>query len=248
MKMAVQISKGKSKAYVKLLVYSDQGIGKTTFAVSGKGHPEIDEILLVNIDKGELSIEDKNIDMATIGLKEDGSSSKSIVKDLEDVIFAIVAKKPGFEKYKTVVIDTITELQARDLEDLSEGKDQFSQLIYGKSTKKVKRLCALIRDAPLNIILTAQVKRIYEGPPDAKKLVEIRPDVTASACDAIMAAVNFVWYLYVPAESKKRTMVTKNMGIVRGKTRSAEFQNIIGEKLEDPNLADLYTKLLKVTE
>lgn len=247
--MAIQITKTKSKPYMKLLVYSDQGIGKTTFAVSGKGHPELDEILLVNIDKGELSIEDKNIDKASIGTNPDGTSSKSIVKDLEDIIFAIVSKKPGFEKYKTIVVDTITELQAKDLEDIADGKDQFSQLIYGKDTKKIKRLCGLIRDCPLNIILTAQVKRIIDGPtPETKKLVEIRPDITASACDSLMAAVNFVWYLYVPADTKKRTLVTKNLGIVRGKTRNDKFQQLITEKVEDPNLADLYTKLLKVSE
>jgi phage nucleotide-binding protein len=247
--MTVQIQSKKSKPYIKAVIYADQGIGKTTLSVSGKGHPDLDEILLVNIDKGELSIDGMDIATATIGTDEKGVSTKSIVKDLEDVIYAILNKKPGFEKFKTVVVDTISELQSKDLEDVSGGREIFTQQDYGKSTKKLKKLCALIRDVPLNIILTAQVKRIYDGAEkENRKLVEIRPDITESAGNAIMAAVNFVWYLYVPEATKERTLITKNMGIVRGKTRNPKFQEMLGDKVEKPNLASMYEKLLKATE
>lgn len=246
--MTVQIQTKRSKPYLKAIIYSDQGIGKTTLAVSGNKHPELAETLLVNIDKGDLSIDGMNIDMATIGTDASGASTKSIVKDLMDIVIACLTKKPGFEKYKTIVVDTITELQAKDLEDISNGREMLTQQDYGKSTKKLKAFCALIRDAPINIILTAQVRRVMDGPQEAKKLTEIRPDITEAACNSIMAAVNFVWFLYVPEATKERTLITKNTGVVRGKTRNEKFQTLIGEKVERPNLAEIYDKLLKATE
>lgn len=243
--MPIKINKPtKSKPFLKALIYSEQGDGKTTLAASCKGMPDFDEVLLINIDKGDLSIRNAGIDWARIGIDENGISTKSIIKDLEDIVFSIVARKPGFEKYKTIIVDTLTELQTQDLEDIAGHKERISQPDYGQDTKKLRKICSLIRDVPLNVILTAQVKKIYEGPPDALKLTEIRPALTESAAKAFMEAVDHVWFLYVNPD-KKRIMVTNKQGVVKAKTRNADFQALLGDKLESPTMVGIYDKLLK---
>lgn len=245
--MPIAISKLSKKKPFKALIYSEQGDGKTTFAASCKGLPDFDEVLLVNIDKGDLSISDLDIDQARIGIDpETGLSTKTIVKDLEDLVFQILGKKNGLGKYKTLIIDTLTELQTQDLEDIAGAKDQISQPDYGKDTKKLRKICSLIRDVPLNIILTAQVRKVYEGQ-ENPKLVEIRPSMTESAAKAFMEAVDYVWFLYVDPTGK-RQLVTKKTGVVKAKSRGKKFQEIIGEKVENPNLPELYAKLQKVME
>lgn len=238
----------KAKPFLKALIYSEQGVGKTSLAISGKGHPDLDDILVINVDKGELSIRDHDVVFADIGKDEHGISTKTIVKDLEDIIFAILTKKQGYGNFKTIVIDTLTELQNQDMEDIAGSKEAATLPDYGKDTKKLKRICTLVRDVPLNIIITAQVKKMMDGPTlETQKITEIRPMLTSSVGDAIMAAVNFVWYLYVDPKGK-RQLVTKNLGVVRGKTRNPKFQELLGDKVEDPNLTTIYNQLLKATE
>lgn len=246
-KLYKQYKQSKQKPYLKALIYAKPGLGKTTLAASCLDHPELNDVLFINIDKGLLSIADREVTVAEIGIDESGVSTGNIVKELEDILFKIVAKQPEYAKFKTVVIDSATELQVHNLEDISKGKNQITQPDYGKDSKALKKVASALRDMPLNVIITALAKSRFDGPEDAKKLVEIGPALTASVSEALMAAVNFVWYLGLDPKSGNRILLTREMGVIRAKTRNQKFQEMIGDKIENPNLAVLYTKLLEAT-
>jgi phage nucleotide-binding protein len=244
-------SNTKSKQFLKALIYSDPGVGKTTLAATANQHPDLKQTLLVNIDKGDLSLEDESlkVDKVTIGVDDNGISTKSIITDLETVLINVSTKKPGWDKYSTVIVDTVTHLQEKDLLDIAAGKDLFSQQDYNKSTTKIKKLCAIIRDAQCHIILTAQVSRVYEGDkPENRKLVQIRPDITAKASDALQQAVNFVWFLTREKDSPDRALYTAPQGIIRAKTRNGKFAELLGQKIVKPSIPDIYNKMLKAME
>lgn len=246
--MTIKLYKqARSKPNFKALIYAKPGMGKTTLAASAADHPDFNDVLFINIDKGSLSIAERDITFAQIGIDEDGKSTNNIVKELEDILFKIVAKQSGYEKFKTVIIDSATELQGRNLEDISKGKEQITQPDYGKDSKALKKIASCLRDMPLNVIITALAKSTFSGKDDNKVLTEVAPALTASVSEALQAAVDFVWYLGLDKDAK-RIMLTKQTGVIRAKTRNAKYQELLGDKVEDPTIPELYAKLLKAVQ
>lgn len=249
MKKPYKIKHDKPK--VKLLLYGGPGRGKTFFAAEAQGNPDLADVLFVNIEGGLLTVSDRDVTAIDIGKNDDGSSNHNIIGDLEKVVWALATKQPGYDTVKTVVVDSVSELQTRDLEDLvkNAGKhdiDVREQRDYGIDTNRLKRVLRQLKDLNLNVIFTAIYKEITN---DSGKVIEICPALTDKVKEALMAYVDFVWYLYTEGEGKdqKRILLTEQKGLFRAKTRNKAFYELIGQKIENPKFSELYAKLCKVT-
>lgn len=243
---------------LKPLVYADAGIGKTSLAATAAKHPDMSPVLILNLEGGLLSV--AGID----GLAEVPISNSA---ELEEAYWALKQKKPGFDRYKTVVIDSGTVLANRVLVewvdrnqqratrrgrgDADRTLDDIQLEDYGKMTAQIRRLLAWFYDLPYHVICTALAKTVYP-PTDPNSKVdsrllqpaEIRPDFTDKLGGQIMGIFDHVWYMYTDGEGS-RYMLTQPSGIYRAKTRGRYFSAAIGNPVANPDLSVLYSTLLE---
>jgi phage nucleotide-binding protein len=243
--------------YVNALIYSDPGLGKTTLAASAADHPEMGEVLFLNFEGGLLSIKGKR------GVKIRDVRS---VDDVEDSFWAVVQKRKGYERIRTVVIDSGTELQGINLEQIAakafkkkrgkrETADQLFQEDYGKDTQRLKRVFRWFRDGDFNFIVTAHAKRLFEkkGENSEPKLVGVQPAFTNKLGTSLCGFVDFVWYMYKDDESDTRWLLTREHEEFYAKTRGIKFSTALGPRVqlaipgksEGHTIATLYDLMLK---
>jgi hypothetical protein len=130
--------------YAKVVLYGPPGSGKTTAATTWP------EPLFLSAESGLLSVRDKNIDVWTIDQWE----------DLEE---AFTFLRQGEHKYKSVVIDSLTEVQkklneyiVRKFPTVKRGYDDLaSESDWGANIDKMRKLCRAFRDLPMNVVFIA---------------------------------------------------------------------------------------------
>lgn len=249
----------------KALIYGTAGIGKTKFAVEAFGHKDLRDVLVLNREGGLLTVADSSDEFMKVdlGVDDEGNPNNRTVQDLEDVFWSIMRKSPGFETVKTVVIDSASEIQVADLQELvainkkteKPGRDidEIFQADYGKDTARLRRVFRMFRDAPFNVVFTALVTEVQ---PKAARLtenrnkdfepVEVRPALTQKLSESLMGYVDFCWYMYLDDDGN-RAFLTQPSGPYKAKTRNPRFAEAIGKKVTNPSLPDLYDLLVKST-
>jgi hypothetical protein len=242
---------GTRKRYMKGVIWSPPGVGKTTFVASGADHPDIGKILIVNIEDGLLSLPDNdNIMVVDIGMDEKGNKVPDIARHLEDLLDEVLAPEPKepWKDVKTIVIDSWSDFQTKSLQDIltSDGKakdiDMLEQKHYGKDTNREKRLMSLLRQAKKNVLFTAIAKtnKDKEG-----NIIEVLPALSDKVAETLVSYVDFSWYLFEDKGTIKA--LTRPRSRIRAKTRRDDIAEAIGEvfTLEKgkPNLAIVYDKM-----
>lgn len=229
-------------------IYGRAGSGKTTLAST---FPK--PILLLDIrDKGTDSIADiKGIDVIEI----------ESLDDIEDIYYMLKDRT----KYKTVVFDTVTEMQKIVMKQVVEGKKKSTDRLgdWGTMAKRdwgdvagiMNKWISDFRDLPLEVVFLAQerVKNIDEDEDDDNQLTpEVGPAVMPSIALTLNAAVNVIGNMFI--RMRRTTKHVKGKRVVKEepmyclrvgpnpiyttklrKPRSAEAPPYI----EDPTFADI---------
>ena len=220
---------------MNILVYGEAGVGKTTFAAGAQDIPAMRDTLFLNLEKGLKSVADRP-DISAVDVDDPGL--------VEDVYQAFKRDDAQVSGFKTLVIDSIGELQELDLEKRAAKKGGKRTMdMYGDSTAYFKRLFRQLRDLQgLNVILLAQTTQRVDD--STGKVSEIYPNLTAKLATNVMAYQDAVWFLYTrqlkDSGTQQRVMLTEPVGAYKAKTRGKAFAEALGGKVEDPNLADLY--------
>ena len=245
----------KNQATMNIIIYGAQGVGKTVLGGSAQDHPDLAPVLFVNIEGGLKSIAARG----DIDAEDVGSTA-----ELEELFWKLANKDPEYAKYRTVVIDSVTELQTLNLEEIvakavasKTGKnanrttaDEVWMDDYGKSTVQLKRLLRWFKDLPINVIITALPKKVYpKGKKDEdKEPSEILPSLTSKLGDSLMGYVDYVWYMFSEERENDeviRYILTRDKGVYRAKTRGMNFSEAMGPVVTNPNMKDLYDLFLK---
>lgn len=246
------------KPTLNALIWGPPGVGKTVLAATCAEHPDLGPALVLNIEGGLLSLGTrKNVESVEV---------KSF-EQLEGYFWKITSKQKPYDKFKTVILDSATELQTLSIEGVVRAEVEKSRLKgdnkrasvdeifvgdYGKDSARLKRVFRWFRDAPVNVIFTALSKDVLgktTAQNEEPKLLSVEPWLTSKLGQALMGYVDFVWYLNVSKVEGptlgKRCLLTRDVGLYKGKTRGVNFSKALGEVVVEPNLATLYDLLLK---
>ena len=233
---------------LKMLVYGDPGVGKTVLAATAMAVPSLREVLFINVESGILSITDAE----EIGVPElpDIKDFNSF-KELEDIFLFLVTQPHG---YKTVVVDSLSELQKYNLDSIVGEKmgkasksgqtrtspDDIWQEDYGESTQNMRRVVRRFRDLPMNVIFTCHAVTSQD---ESKKEV-IRPALTPKLCTSVEGYVDVVGYLYTKEvvttdgeESLVRKLLVQPYGKFHAKDRSPGGR--LGTVIEQPTMTEI---------
>lgn len=176
---------------VSMLVYGRSGTGKTTFSTS---FPK--PILLIDVrEEGTDSV--RNVEGVDV-------ISVTEWDDIERLYWYL---ESGKSKYKSVIIDTITQCQdlavAKILKE--ENKDFVTQPVWGRVAGLMKQWIVNYRDLPLNSLFIAQ-DRTSQLELDAEEdqlIPEIGPQVIPSVAKTLNAAVKVIGQSYIYEVAKR---------------------------------------------
>ncbi|KKM73036.1 hypothetical protein LCGC14_1414500 [marine sediment metagenome] len=130
---------------LKMVVYGNSGVGKTTFASTAP------KPIILSAEAGLLSIADKDIDVISIDKWTDLHDAFDYLKNAK-------------HDYKTVVLDSLTELQKKHQDHLvGASEKQMTQQQWGINIEVLRKTCRAFRDLPMNVILIALASEIEQN-------------------------------------------------------------------------------------
>ena len=173
----------KQPVHAKLLIYGEQGTGKTTFAGTAEG-----PILFVDCnERGTASIRGQGHKVINI----------SDADQFESLYWYLAS---GEHPFKTVVIDTVSnmmDIAMQKVLDLDEWEGLPIRKHWGQLTQWGKTWFINYRNLPMHVIFLAQLRRIDEEDAgiddDYTRVPMLSPAVRA----ALGAAVDCIGYTYI---------------------------------------------------
>lgn len=205
--------------YLKLLIYGNYGVGKTTLACTAAEVPSMQDVLIINAEAGDLSVADFEgldevtvQDFRTLGRINEYLKQHCRARDEGDVDFLkeSEAKLRGVEpseieeprQYRTVIIDSLTELEAycfnqllgiTDTTRLDEESQSAEWAEYKKNHTMMLRVVRAFRDLPMHVIFTAA----EQFQQDETKRYKYSPDLTGKLSKKIQGFMDMVGYYAV---------------------------------------------------
>ena len=202
--------------YLKMLVYGPYGAGKTYFAGTAADADGFGDVIVLDAEAGSLTLADRdNVDVVRI---KDFSQFARVydflrlhqkyVQEGNDAKLKELQKRfaPGIKKlrkYKTVVIDSITEVQKFCMYKLLGTEIGEVQLdvepnspdwgVWGKATEMMRRLIRTFRDLDMHVIFVAA----EQEKEDELKRTRYLPALPGKLAKEAQGFVDVVGYLRV---------------------------------------------------
>lgn len=196
---------------LNMLLYGRSGTGKTTILGTA---PK--PLLILDVrEKGTTSIRN-NKDTFVLPI--------SNWKDLEEAYWYLVNNE---DKFKSVAIDTVTQLQDYALSEVRGSSDGLvSRKSWGEASSLLKTWIMLFRDLPANVIFTAQDRKTKGQEDDDEEddnsiLPEIGPYVMPSVAKVLNAAVDVIGMTFIREITK--TVKSKTKGAKPTEKKVTEY-------------------------
>lgn len=188
---------------IKALIYGASGTGKTTFA-STAPNP-----IYASAEGGLLSVADKGVSYTDI----------KTVKDLQDLLEYLKTQDHDF---KTVIIDSITEINDIIKAGIEKKSGRPMQLQdWGVVAKKIEGILRGFRELPMHVIIIAQ--ELVEK--DEDKISKILPSLNGKAKDKSAYFMDVVGYLKIEKGTGERTCITSPHHKLASKDRTNKIGN-----------------------
>lgn len=226
--------------------------GKSTLAASASVVEAMSPVLYINAESGIMSVSEDwpgRIDTQKLSVVDFAGMAE--LGNLFDYL--------AFEKhpYCTVVLDSLTELQAfvvsawknklipKDQQGfaLSEEQDKRMGLkVYERSTDQLRGVCRKFRDLPLHVIMVA-----HNDNSDQNGLSVTHPALTPKFRDSLVGYMDIVGFLTTREEAKESEKeVVRLMTCTPKPTRIAKDRSPggkLGGVLTDPTMQEIWARL-----
>jgi phage nucleotide-binding protein len=230
--MKIQNTMNYSSNKLKILIYGESGVGKTSLAKT-----ITDKTLIISAEAGLLSLNDSNIDVIDITQDNDGKpilKEKRIQRLVEAYQYLLTDECK--KKYQWIFIDSLTEISQAMIDSLNvefpERKD--SLVLYGENSKRMNSLIKSFRDIPFyNVVFTA----LPEIDKDENGFRFTTVQMVGSIAKKLPAFFDEVFYLFINDEAERLLLCEKSDKVI-AKDRSGKL-----DRLEKPNLAQIARKI-----
>lgn len=202
----------KKETIINAIIYGESGLGKTSLI---KNLPAEDS-LIINVENGLLSLGDYPVDFV----------DAKTVKDVLDLL-----KQVDMKKYKTVFIDSITELSQNHYTLLKKKYEQIERSenkkpgsmgirLWGDFLEDFSVLFKTLRDLKKNVVAFSLVKEHEDS-----GIVEKLPDVYGKSSKRIVAWFDECLYMHMNKENERKFLTEKANNIM-AKDRSGKLDKV----------------------
>lgn len=220
-----------------MLFYGDSGTGKTTLAGSADKVPAMRPVLFVDIEGGTESLRHSYPEVDTVRV-----TTWKEMQNLYNVLYE------GGTGYKTVVLDSLTEIQKFNMYTIMEAvvqkrpdldQDVPSMREWGKNLEQLRKMVRGFRDLEMHTIFTALNKTDKD---QRTGIVTMKPSLSGKLADEVAAFLDVVCYYYVKQIGDgedtqfKRLLLTQKTDGQVAKDRTGKLPMII----EDPDMSKIY--------
>jgi phage nucleotide-binding protein len=217
-----------------ILIYGEPGVGKTVLSGSAAAVPEMQPVLLVDMEGGTMSLRNTYPNVDTVRVKG--------WADMQKLYNALHDKEV---EYKTVILDSLTEIQKFSMygimrevvaADNSRDPDVPSIREWGKNLEQIRLLVRAFRDLPINVIFTALAMKEKDA---RTGLTLTRPSLTGKLGSEVAAFLDIVVYYYVKnvEGETKRFLLTSGTEKEIAKDRSGRLPIVV----ESPTMELLHS-------
>ena len=218
--------------FINLIVYGESGVGKTRFAGSATVVPDLAPVLFIDVEGGELTLAHSYPQAEVVRVQ-----TWQQMQDIYDEVYR------GDSGYKTIVIDSLTELQKFNMYGIMDelliaepnrDPDIPGMREWGKSTEQIRRFVRAYRDLPVNTIFTALTK----GERNARTgVTTLRPSLSGKLAGEVPGFVDIVLYMYVKRVEDQilRLLSSTSTDEIVAKDRSGKLPPVFG-KDEPPTM------------
>lgn len=196
---------------LKVLIYSEPGVGKTTFAGTSPN------CLLIDVERGARTLQGTSVDVMEY----------VSIEQIDKLVDYLLADSPALAKYDTIAFDSISEMQRRLLDQqLGQASKKAGAPVYkagwdewGVNTQILRAMVSRFRDIPKNLIMTAHAKADKE---ESTGIMQMRPDLTPRLASTIAGMFDVVGYMKVNSKGERIMQVQPSKTVV-AKSRIVEL-------------------------
>ncbi len=250
--------------YLKGLVYGDYGVGKTTLVASAADVPEMSDVIFIDAESGTKVIEDRDdIDVVTITAysqfariyeylklhcKARDANDIDTLRKLESMFKRIPAEQIETPKrYKTVIVDSLTEVQkycmyqllgikvGEAILDVEPDAPQFSE--WNKSAEMIRLLVRSFRNLDMNVLFVCS----RDEDKDERNQFVFVPNLPGKLALEINGFFDMVGFM-VAAPNADNTQMLRRLYLVPSRTWKAKhrFTSFRGAYIDNPSMKEIW--------
>jgi hypothetical protein len=236
----------KRSPFINMLVYGDYGIGKTVLSGSASVVEAMNPVLILDYEGGTESLRRTYPDVDVLRV-QNWTEMQNVYDELH---------RTGGNGYKTIVLDSLTEIQKFSMYEIMEKRviraeekgDEADPDIpglreWGKSIEQIRRFVRAFRDLPVHTIFTALSKDDKDPRTQKRKTF---PSLPGKLAQEIPAFLDVVVYYYIKRvkETEQRLLLCSATEGNTAKDRTARLPLV----LEEPTMAKVFGYILGESE
>jgi len=228
------------------ILFGESGVGKTPFAGTLQEFPPTSPCLHLDVDKGAMSLDTLKIKPTVLPV--DRWNMMAVIYDkiqkedwegLGEYISRNSKQSVEPQKYKSLVIDSGTELEYRLRRGVVEANDKGdmeipSQPDYLRTQERFRKMYRMFRDLPISVVMTAGIREVKE---ESTGIIKRSPDFQPSLVHDLVRMSDFVIYMDVKSSGTgtdtkfEKHLVTSLSQRFIARDRSGRLPSVItGEK------------------